>query len=104
MFVCELLTWDLSTCHGTCVAEFGGDGASLSKQGLRMVRADPPSACGALIGDYKNAIVLARRGQCLFSDKMAAGSAAGAAAVVIINERYARTDSTRHGDGMCLTT
>lgn len=53
-----------------------------------MVRADPPSACGSLKGDYKNAIVLAQRGQCFFSEKMAAGTAAGAAAMVIINDRW----------------
>lgn len=73
------------------LAEFGGDGANLSGRSLRVVRADPPNACGALTdasGKYKDAIVLARRGQCFFVEKMAAASAAGAAAVVIINDRW----------------
>lgn len=74
-------------------ADFGGDGASLRGKGLNVVQAMPPNACGTLTdaagGKYQNAIVLAKRGTCFFSDKMAAGTAAGAAAVVVINDRYA---------------
>ncbi|KAF6265943.1 hypothetical protein COO60DRAFT_1697601 [Scenedesmus sp. NREL 46B-D3] len=89
-------------------ADFGGDGTALSGKGLRMVRASPPAACGSLddaaSGKYKDAIVLAHRGTCFFSEKMAAGSAAGAAAVVIINDRpggYFKMDAQ---DGQVLGT
>jgi hypothetical protein len=72
-------------------ADFGGDGTALSGKGLKMVRASPPTACGSLddaaSGKYKDAIVLARRGTCFFSQKMSAGTAAGAAAVVVVNDR-----------------
>lgn len=72
-------------------ADFGGDGTALSGKGLKMVRASPPTACGSLddagSGKYKDAIVLARRGTCFFSEKMSAGTAAGAAAVVVVNDR-----------------
>jgi hypothetical protein len=72
-------------------ADFGGDGTALSGKGLKMVRASPPNACGSLddaaSGKYKDAIVLARRGTCFFSEKMSAGTAAGAAAVVVVNDR-----------------
>eukprot|EP00882_Tetradesmus_deserticola_P003856 GHRQ01004080.1.p1 GENE.GHRQ01004080.1~~GHRQ01004080.1.p1 ORF type:complete len:667 (+),score=223.87 GHRQ01004080.1:292-2292(+) len=72
-------------------ADFGGDGTALSGKGLKMVRASPPAACGTLddaaSGKYKDAIVLARRGTCFFAEKMSAGAAAGAAAVVVVNDR-----------------
>lgn len=51
----------------------------------------PDVACGALDGaaggGYANAIVLVRRGSCYFSQKLAAGTAAGAAAIVVINDK-----------------
>jgi hypothetical protein len=72
-------------------ADFGGDGASLSNKGLRVVRASPDVGCGALdgaaAGTYINTIVLVRRGSCYFSQKLAAGAAAGAAAVVVVNDK-----------------
>ncbi|KAF8071088.1 tagC [Scenedesmus sp. PABB004] len=85
-------------------ADFGGDGSALKGKPVRVVRAMPPTACGSLTGDaatYKDAIVLAKRGSCFFSEKMAAGSAAGAAAVVIINDRpggYFKMDA-QEGEG-----
>jgi len=55
------------------------------------MRASPDTACsaleGAAAGAYVDAIVLARRGSCYFSEKLSAGAAAGAAAVVIINDK-----------------
>lgn len=72
-------------------AEFGGDGSSLSNKGLRVVRAVPDTACspleGAAGGGYTNTILLVRRGSCYFSKKLEMGAAAGAAAVVVINDQ-----------------
>jgi hypothetical protein len=73
----------------TC-ADFGGDGASLSNKGLRVSRASPDTACTTLVGapeSYANTILLVKRGSCYFSQKLAAGAAAGVAAVVIINDK-----------------
>lgn len=71
-----------------CLADFGGEGSNLGKT-LPILRADPPNACGGLVGadtgKYNGAIVLARRGTCFFSEKMTSGAAAGAAAVIVIN-------------------
>lgn len=72
-------------------ADFGGDGASLSNKGLRVLRASPEQACtsldGAASGAYVNSILLVKRGSCYFSEKLRAGAEAGVAAVVIINDK-----------------
>lgn len=72
------------------LTDFGGDGATLANKGLRVIRASPETACSALqgpAGAYQDAIVLARRGSCYFSEKLSAGAAASAAAVVVINDK-----------------
>jgi len=69
-----------------CLSDFGGDGSSLSQRGLPLMRADPPDACSPLApGAYQNAILLTKRGNCFFKEKMTNGAAAGAAAVIILN-------------------
>lgn len=63
----------------------------MADKGLRVLRASPDTACtaleGAAAGTYTNAIVLVRRGSCYFSQKLSAGAAAGAAAVLVINDK-----------------
>ena len=53
-----------------------------------LVEADPPDACGRLSGErYRRAVTLVARGGCLFSTKVRNAQDAGAAAVIVANDR-----------------
>ena len=53
-----------------------------------LVEADPPNACGRLSGErYRRAVTLVARGGCLFSTKVRHAQNAGAAAVIVANDR-----------------
>ncbi|KAG2492715.1 hypothetical protein HYH03_009128 [Edaphochlamys debaryana] len=73
-------------------ASFGGDLASLPR-GAALVAASPPEACANLTdpagpsGGLRGRVLLVKRGQCFFTDKMWTAAAAGAVGVIVYNDR-----------------
>ena len=74
-------------------AQFGGKLASLYGRRLRLAAADPPDACSSLAdGAAKaaaGAVLVAARGACAFAAKAGTAQAAGAAALVVYDDRIA---------------
>ena len=74
-------------------AQFGGKLASLYGRRLRLAAADPPDACSALADGAARAaagaVLVAARGACAFAAKAGTAQAAGAAALVVYDDRIA---------------
>jgi len=69
---------------GCYPAAFSGEDRTLSN--LEGKVANPETACTSLQGSYEGMAVLVKRGGCTFKTKVRAAQAAGAAAIVVIND------------------
>ncbi len=89
---------------GNVVAAEGQFTKPLASTGVisgALVQADPPLACSALVnaGALAGKVALVDRGTCPFSDKFDAASAAGAVAVVVVDNVDSPVPFTMSGSG-----
>jgi hypothetical protein len=70
------------------IADFGGK-LQLGKR-YSLGLAGPATACSALTDPSSpSTFLLVERGECVFTDKLVVAQAAGAAGVLLMNDRYA---------------
>jgi len=70
-------------------ADFGGSMDGLTRGGAStpVTLADPPNACAPISKAAAGSIVLVKRGDCFFANKLKAASDAGAVGVLVVNDR-----------------